>query len=172
MNIKLQERDVRTLKLGAICALAIVLAWGGMSWYEHWSGVRSRLDNAREQVSSLRPASAKSKSLAARVPVFEMPVSEDEQKFLFRDAFIEQLKKAGIGGEPPVFLPVSRTRVAGYKVVKIKCKGRTKFDKALEFLGDIKSNPYLLGIEKFSFTCDDKKRNEVEVDIVVSSLAK
>jgi len=65
-----------------------------------------------------------------------------------------------------------------YKVLKIKCKGKCKFDQLLDFLSNLKENPYLVGIEELRFQCDTKeppekrKDKEIEIDLTVSTFVK
>jgi hypothetical protein len=60
--------------------------------------------------------------------------------------------------------------------LKVKCKGKCKFDQLLDFLAGLKENPYLVGVEELRVTCDTKvppeKRNQVEIDLTVSTFAK
>ena len=112
------------------------------------------------------------------VPVFETPQAEEKQKFLFRDKLHEQLKKAGINTEPLQFLPVRKPEGVSYKVLKIKCKGKCKFDQLLDFLANLKENPYLVGVEELQIQCDTKeppekrKDKEIEIDLTVSTFVK
>ena len=99
----------------------------------------------------------------------EMPEKEEVQKFLFRDKFNEQLKKAGIKSEPLQILRAAKSPVAGYKLLRLKCSAKCKFGQALDLLANLKENPYLVGIEEFKIECDQKKRQDVKLDITVST---
>jgi hypothetical protein len=101
-----------------------------------------------------------------------MPEKEEIQKFLFRDKFNEQLKKAGIRSEPLQILPASKSPVARYQLLRLKCSAKCRFGQALDLLANLKDNPYLAGIEEFKIECDQKKRQDVELDITVSTFVK
>jgi hypothetical protein len=115
---------------------------------------------------------AQQAGLMSIVPTFEMPRSEEKQKFLFRDKFNEQLKKAGIKSEPLQIPPVGRSRQAGYKLLRLKSTGKAKFGQVLDLLAKLKENPYLVGIEEMRIQCDPKKRQEVELELTVSTFVK
>ena len=168
---KLSQKDKRALKLGAVCAAAIVVFGFATKWFEHWAAVRKTLSVRQAGLEVINQSAAKQKGLLTIVPAFEIPQSEKEQKFLFRDRFNEQLKKAGLKSKP---LPVSikKSRQAGLKLLCLKYKGKCKFEQALDLLANLKENPYLAGIEEFRIRCDPKKRQEVELDLTVSTFVK
>ena len=103
---------------------------------------------------------------------------EDKQKFLFRDKLHEQLKKAGITTDPLQFLPVRKPRGVPYRVLKIKCKGKCKLEQLLDFLANLKENPYCVGVEELRIQCDTKeppekrKDKQIEIDLTVSTFVK
>jgi len=169
--MKMNERDIRALKLGGIGILVILVAVFGLKWYDNWGEVRSSLKNLRDELSQIDPASSgKYKSI---VPVFEMPGFEQEQMFVFRDKFSEQIKKAGLEVKPLQVLPaVTSKDIVGYKVLGLKYSGGAKFAQMLDFLADINRNEYLCSVEEFSFKCDAKDKQKVQIDLRVSTLVK
>ena len=112
--------------------------------------------------------------------MFESPEPEEKQKTLFREKLYEQLKKAGINTEPPQPLLGKKTSVGGvtYQVLKIKCKGKCKFDQFLDFLANLKENPYVVGVEELQIRFDTKeppekrKDKDVDVDLIVSTFVR
>jgi hypothetical protein len=114
----------------------------------------------------------KQKGLMAIVPVFTMPVEEEEQRILFRDEFSKQLKKAGIKNEPLQIQARTRSPLAGYKQLLLVCKAKCRSSQALDLLVRLNENPYLVGIEEFKIKVDPKKRTEVELNLTVSTLTK
>jgi hypothetical protein len=54
----------------------------------------------------------------------------------------------------------------------LKCSAKCRFGQALDLLADLKDNPYLAGIEEFKMECDQKKRQDVKLDITVSTFVK
>ena len=104
------------------------------------------------------------------VPVFEMPEREEKQKFLFRDKFNEQLRSARINSEPLQVLSPVKSGVAGYELLRLKCSAKCSFRQALDLLAKLNENPYLVGIEELKIECDQKKRQDVKLDLTISTL--
>ena len=176
MQYKLTNRDIRTLKAGAIAAVAVVAFVFGMKWVGHWRDVRSLLASHRAKLQAVKMTEAQRAGLLSVVPVFEMPKVEDQQQLLFRDKFNEQLKKAGVRNEPLQLLPAKKSKQAGYNLLRLKCKGKCNFGQMLDLLIALKENPYLVGIDEMKIQCDPKspaeKRQEIEFDLTVSTFVK
>lgn len=178
MTRKLNPREKRILLLGVVSAVAIFVFTGGSKLFDDWGKARTTLAAAKRKLSEVETDKNRQAALAAIVPVFEAPQVEDKQKFLFRDRLHEQLKKAGINTDPPQFLPVRKPRGVPYRVLKIKCKGKCKLDQLLDFLANLKENPYCVGVEELRIQCDTKeppekrKDKQIEIDLVVSTFVK
>jgi hypothetical protein len=172
MITKISQRDKRALRLGAFSVAAILIFVFASAWLENWTQVRESLAVARADLRIIRPNKAKQEGLLTIVPVFEMPERQEEQKFLFRDKFNEQLKKARIKSGPVQFSAGKSARQDGYTLVLLKCSAKCKFDQVLDLLAELKNNPYLVGIEQLNIKCDPKKRQEVELDLTLSTFAK
>ena len=173
--MKLSQKDKRTIKLGIFCAVGIVILVFTMDWFKHWSQVRKSLTAAKAQLKVICPTEAKREGLLTIVPVFQMPQSQEKQKFLFREKFNEQLKKAGVKGEPLQILPVSKSkRLSGYKLLRLRFRrGKCKLGQVLDLLAALKENPYLVGIEEFTIKkSDPKKPQELELDLTVATFVK
>lgn len=171
MMKKLGQKEKRTLKFGAICAIAIVGFAFATQWLGHWKKVRET-PGIENKLETINISEAKRAGLMSIVPVFEMPEEEQTQKYLFRDKFNEQLKKAGIKGKPLQVLPAVKSGVAGYKLLRLKCSAKCRFGQVLELLAGLKENPYLVGIEEFKIECDEKKRQDVKLDLTISTFVK
>jgi hypothetical protein len=173
---KLTPRELRVVQLGVVILIAIPVFTLGPGWLGDWGKVRQSVAKAESQLKDLEMDDAKQAGLFAIVPVCEVPQAEETQKFLFRDKLYEQLKKAGINTEPLQFLAPRKVGSLPYKVLKIQCNGKCKFDQLLEFLAGLRENPYLIGIEELSIECDSKqppdKRQEVEIKVIVSTFVK
>lgn len=169
---KLSQRDKRALKFGAVSVAAILVFMFATTWIGHWTQVRESLAVARTDLRIISLTEARQEGLLTIVPVFEMPKKMEEQKFLFRNKFSEQLKKAGIKSGPVQFAAGKSAQQDGYRMLRLKCKAKCKFDQVLELLANLKNNPYLVGIEQLNIKCDPKKRQEVELDLTVSTFAK
>jgi hypothetical protein len=172
--MKLKPREQRILIGGLAVAVAIVVFNFGPKLVGHWRQVRASLDTLEAKQKDI-PDEKQRAALAAAVPVFDVPQPEEKQKFAFRDKLYEQFKKAGINPEPLTF-PATKKKIGDYRMVLIKCKAKCKFDQLLDFLASLKENPYLVGVEELRIQCDTKqppeKRQEVEIDITVSTFAQ
>jgi len=170
----LSSQDIRALKFGLIAALAIVLFAFFATWFEHWKVVRESLSAKRSLLNSVNMAETKRRGLESIVPAFEMPESQSEQEFLFRDKFSEQLKNAGVRSEPLQIVSSSRSsRSAGYRVVYLKSRClRCKFGQIVGLLASLKENPYLAGVEELRIKADSKQPAEFELNLTVSTFVK
>ncbi len=170
--MKLSEKDIRALKLGAIAAVAIAVFLVGSKWWDHWKQARTEGDKLRIKLNDIDMTESQRKGLMAKVPAFEMPAEEQEQQFLFRDEFNNQLKSAGIKNDPLQIISNKRSPVSGYKSLHLSCTAKCRFSQALDLLAKLNENPYLVGIEEFTMKIDPKKRSEVELNITVSTFTK
>lgn len=166
---KLSERDKRIIKLGAVCAVGIVIFFFGASWLEKWSDVRAGAKLKEIQIQGVNISDAKLAGLLSIVPVFEMPEKEEEQKSRFREKFLDQLKRAGIKHEPLKVVTTKTTLYKGYKLMNIQCKAKCKFTQVLDLLAKLNENPHLVGVEAFKMKCNKSKPQEVELDLTVST---
>jgi hypothetical protein len=142
---KLNQREKRTLKFGVVCAVAIVMFSVGTWLLEYWRQEKAKTVDLKKQLKNIDVSDAKRAGLMSIVPVFEMPEKEETQKFLFREKFNEQLKKAGIKSEPLQIVRAGKSPVAGYELLRLKCSAKCKFGQALDLLANLKENPYLVG---------------------------
>jgi hypothetical protein len=169
---KLNKKDIRAIKIGAIGAAIIVVFVFGSAGHEHWTKANADAAVLRTKLDTINTDKAKQAGLMSIVPVFEMPQVEEEQKFLFRDKLSEQLQKAGIRNKPLQIQSGRKSPQSGYKLLLVKCNATCQFAQMLDFLSRLNENPYLVGIEEFKIKCDPKKRGEVELDFTVSTFAK
>lgn len=169
---KLSNKDIRTLKYGAIGAVAIILFVFGSAGHERWTKAKANGAVLRTKLDTINVDKAKQAGLASIVPVFEMPQVEEEQKFLFRDKLSEQFKKAGIKNKPLQIQAGRKSPQAGYKLLLVKCNATCQFVQVLDFLARLNENPYLVGIEELKIKCDPKKQGEVALDLTVSTFAR
>jgi hypothetical protein len=169
---RLSDRDKRALKVGITVIAAIVLFIFMATWFEHWASVRKLLVEVKSQLKTADLSKAKQQGLMSIVPVFEMPEKEERQKNLFREKFNKQLKKAGISGEPLQVLPVTKSPVSGYKLLRLKCKGSGKFGQILDLLAELKNSPYLAGIDEMRINCKEKNRQQVTFDLTVTTFVR
>lgn len=164
------------LQIGAIATVVIPALSFGATWVDSWRTVRASLKSEQAKLKGLETDQARQAGLLAIVPVCEAPQPEEMQKFLFREKLHEQLKKAGINTQPLQILASRKMKNGPYEVLKIQCKGKCRFEQLLDLLASLKENPYLVGVEELRIQCDTKqppeKRQEVEVDLTVSTFVK
>ncbi|UCD49645.1 MAG: hypothetical protein JSW27_19195 [Phycisphaerales bacterium] len=176
MARQLTERERRMLIIGALSAVAILGLKFGLDGLDRWRAARTSLQSARDKLDEVAIDETKQAGLLSIVPVLEMPQLEEKQKFLFRERLHEQLKKAGIKTEPLTILSSRRKANIPYKVMRIKCTGKCKFEQLLDFLAALPENPYLVGVEELRVDCDATKpadkRKEVEIDLTVSTFVR
>ena len=169
---KLSQKDIRTLKLGAVCVAGILIFLVG-------SKVHNRLKKAQTSTALLNSKlelidvdKAKQSGLMSIVPKFEMPIEEEDQKFLFVDKLTEQFKKAGIKNQPLRVASKTKSKQDGYQLLRMKCSATCRLTQALDLLANLKDNPYLVGIEELRLRIDKKKPQEVAMDLTVSTFVK
>jgi hypothetical protein len=164
-----------------LAAVAITLVFTyGTKGIDRWHKNRVSLTAAKKKLGEVETDKAKLAGLRALVPVFEFPELQEKQKTLFREKLYEQLKKSGINTEPPQPLLGKKIAVGGvtYQVLKIKCKGKCKFDQFLDFLANLKENPYVVGVEDMQIRFDTKepperrKDKDVDIDLIVSTFVR
>jgi len=170
--MKLNQKDIRAIKLGAVGTVAILVFVFGSKFQARWTAAKEKKVELERKLNAIDVDKAKQAGLMAIVPVLEMPQAEDEQKFLFRDKLSEQLQKAGIRNKPLQLQPAKKSSQAGYKLLLVKCNATCRFSQALDFMARLNENPYLVGIEEFRIKVDPKKREDVELDFTVSTFAK
>ena len=167
---KLSQKEKRTLKFGLVCAVIIVAFAFGTKGLDNWKQARSSRADITKKLKAVNIKEPERAKLMSIVPVFEMPQKEERQKYLFRDKFNEQLRNARIKSEPLQVLPPSnKSGVAGYELLRLKCSAKCSFGQALDLLAKLKENPYLAGIEEFKIECDQKKRQDVKLDLTIST---
>jgi hypothetical protein len=180
MARKLNERERRMLLIGLAALAATLVFTYGARGIDQWSKSRTALAAAKKKLGEVETDKAKLAGLMAVVPVFEIPEPQEKQKTLFREKLYEQLKKSGINTEPPQPLLGRKIAVGGvtYQVLKIKCKGKCKFDQFLDFMANLKENPYVVGVEELQIRFDTKeppekrKDKDVDVDLIVSTFVR
>ena len=127
MARKLNERERRTLLIGLVAVVAALVFTYGVKGLDAWRKSRTSSAAARQKLSEVETDKAKLAALIAQVPVFETPQPEEKQASLFREKLHAQLKKSGINTEPLTLLASNKRLTiggAGYRALKIKCKGK------------------------------------------------
>ena len=170
--IKLTEKDIRALKLGAVATVVILLFIGATELRERWGMAKTKAAELQAKLDAIDVDKAKQAGLMSIVPAFEMPKVEDEQSFLFRDKLSDQFKRAGINNKPLQVQSGRKSPQPGYNLLLVKCSATCRFSQMLDFLARLNENPYLVGIEEFKIKVDPKKPQDVELELTVSTFAK
>lgn len=169
---KLNQKDIRALKLGVVGVAAILILAIVLEGHDRWNKAKELSNQLENKLDNIDLDKAKRSGLTSIVPVFEMPVEKESQRFLFRDQLNEQLTKARINSRPIQEVPGGKSPVAGYELLRLKCSGKCRFEQILDLLADLKNNPYLVGVEEMRLKKDAKNKNQVEFDLTVSTLVK
>lgn len=173
MPISLDKRNKRALMiLAAMAALILIFHYVTGPCLDEWNRIRLSLTVQEQKLAMIKTAH----SSAGLVPAFEMPLVEDKQRPLFYRKITEQFKKAGVNVNP---LPqyVSRGRKLpnlslSLKALRLRCRGGGKYDQILQLIADLDKNPYLAGIEEFKIVCEKEKREQMSLDLTVSTFVK
>jgi len=169
---KLNQQEIRTLKIGVVCVAAIVVFMFASDGLDYWAKARESLTQLEDKLELIDVDKAKRAGLMSIVPVFETPEKQEEQKSLLRDKLTEQLKRAGINSQPLKVISTGKSRQTGYKLLRLKCSGKCRFTQMLDLLANLKENPYLVGVEELRIRCDAKNPRDVEFDLTVSTFVK
>ncbi|MBN1817357.1 MAG: hypothetical protein JW828_08345 [Sedimentisphaerales bacterium] len=175
---RLSQRDRRAVLWGSLAIALIVIYLFAGEWLSDWQMTRSDLKEMRIQLKAIEQQAAgkpTARQIAAMtaVPKFEMPVKEEEQLVLFRNEFNEQIKRAGIKAKSLDYLASKKIAgVGGYKTLRLQCKSRCNLSQVLDLLGNLNSNPYLVGVEEIQIRPDQRNRQEVDLILTVSTFAK
>ncbi len=168
---KINQKDIRTLIIGVVCAAAILVSWIAFELYDRRAEARASLAELNNKLELIDVDKAKRSGLMSIVPKFEMPQKEEAQRFLFRDKLDEQLKKAGIKSTLQV-VSTTKSKQVGYKLLRMKCSSKCRLTQVLDLLANLKDNPYLVSIEELRIRCDKKNSQQVDMDLTVSTFIK
>ena len=176
MKKSLNRRDQRAVQVGLIAVAAVLLfVYVIAPWSEAWKSVRAEIILLQDKVDQLDTskssvAAARQVQLMKKVPAFEVPQKEDKQRLVFRRQFNEQLKKSGLSVSSLKYQKKGRSKSkTGPKRLLLQYKGKGKFTQAMDLLAALNENPYLLSVEEFEMTVGKKKREEMELSLIVST---
>jgi hypothetical protein len=171
------ERDIRAIKIGVVGLAAIGLYFLAGPWLSEWQKLRVEIASGQERLDRVAvdgegTLPAEQLRLMSAVPKVEIPADEKTQGTKFRDAFTQQLQKAGIRARSLQDLAAKKIAGAGYKTLRLQVRGRCELGQMLNLLGSLNENPYFVGVEELDMKPDARNRNEVEFSITVSTFAK
>ena len=173
MTGRISPRDRRALKIAAATAVFIlVYACLLDPWLDHWSRIRARLAAENDQLTQL--AATRNRAAASVVPIMALPHPVPQQRLLFEEKFSQQLQQAGIAIKKLQYRSKGKkASTFNATVLQLQCRGSTKFDQVINLLTGLNENPHLMSIEQFDLQCGpEKKRQEMTIDLTVSTLAR
>lgn len=171
---KLNQRDVRAVRFGIAGIAIFAIFYLALSGLDRWRTIRSDMEIAKGQLQTLATAKP-SDEIRQIMSVLKIPQNEETQRNLFRTEFNSQLSRSGIRAQPIKVTTAEKSPKAGYKTLYLECKARGNFDQVMDFLANLDSNPYLVGIEKLVITKSDLKNQQsrdLNIEIKVSSFVK
>ena len=172
---KLKPQDIRTLKLGAVGIVVIIVLLFILDLKDYWIKAKTSFDAANTKLDTLATldmTDARNAGLMSIVPVFKMPEEKEAQKFLFQDSLNEQLKKAGVNSQPWEEITSKSRLQNSNEVLRLKTSGKCNLTQLFDLLANLKENPYLIGIEELTINRDAKNKQQVDFNITVSTPVK
>lgn len=166
---------MRALKLGAVGIVSMMVFLFVLDMNEYWTNKKKSFDvmNSKlDRLDTLDLTEAKYAGLMTIIPVFEMPVEKERQKFLFQDSLNEQLKKANINSQPWQEIGGKLTLSTGHEVLRLKTSGKCNITQLFDLLANLKENPYLLGVDELTINRNAQNQQQVDFDITVSTPVK
>ncbi len=169
---KFNQKDIRAIKIGAVGVAAILVFIIAAEGIDHWRKAKIRLQTLEEKLELIDLDKAKRAGLMTIVPEFEMPLERETQKYLFLNKLNEQLRELRINSQPLQEVAGGKSPDPKYKLLRLKCSAKCRFSQVLDLLANIKENPYLVGIEEMRIKCDSQNKQQVEMELTVSTFVK
>lgn len=176
MSKKLNPKDVRALKLGAAGIIAIIVFLFVFDFRDRWVKANASFEATNKKLTSLAAALDMTKikytGLRSLVPVFEMPVEKDKQKFLFQDSLNDQFKKTGINSMPWEEIADKGKLLGDHELLRLKTSGKCNITQIFDLLAKLNENPYLMSVEELLIKSDPQNKQQAEFEITLSTSFK
>ena len=172
---KLNPKNVRALKFGAVGIAAMIVLLFVLDLKERWTETKALFEAMNTKLATLSTINiteTKYAGLMNTVPLFKMPEEKEKQKFLFQDSLNEQLRKASINSQPWLEITGRSTPIAGHEVLRLKTSGKCNITQLFDLFVNLKENPYLICIEEIMVRCDAQNKQQIAFDITVSTPVK
>lgn len=170
---KLNEKDKKTVKIGGLAAILLLVLFGTYQGYNLWESKKKDTKKLDSELVALNMTESAHKNLMATVPVFQMPKDEETQKTNFRSSLNQLFEQMRINTDPLVEVAAGNTirPPVGYGALCLKTSssGTISFQNILYLLAALKENPYLAGIEELKITCDQQNPQLANFSIVLST---
>jgi hypothetical protein len=146
MNLKINQKDKKTLQIGGIGVIVVIVLVFGLKGFDIWKQAKNELATLEGRIETLN--TSKDPQLHKKVPDFNMPVGKEEQQYRFRDSIEAKIQAVGINSGPLGEQSGGKTPVPGYDLIRYKSSGNCTFSQLLNLLAYLKEDPYLVGIEE------------------------
>jgi hypothetical protein len=171
---KLSEKDKKTLKMGGIAAVVILVLMLTMQGYGSWNKNKDEYNELINDLNKVNLTDSMRNTQISNVPKFQMPQTQQTQKTLFRDELDGLFDELRITTAEPWQDLETKTRAvpgvpAGYDILQLKCSGSCRFEQILDLLAGLKNNPYLAGIEELNIQCEPQNPQQATFSITVST---
>jgi hypothetical protein len=168
---KMNEKDKKTIRMGGIGAVVVVVLFIAVQGYGNWNKKTTEYKTMVNQLKTLNVAdSARNRALEI-VPVFLMPKDEQTQKTLFRNSLEQLFEQLQINTEPWQEVATSKSPImTGYGALRLRTSGSCRFEQILRLLAELRQNPYLVGIEELHFECNPQNPQQTEFSIQLSTI--
>jgi hypothetical protein len=166
---KLSQKDIRTLKIGAVGVAAILVFVLILEGFEYWDHARKSFQTLDGQLDDIDVDKATQSRLISVVPVFEMPVEKETQKVRLRDKLIEQFRNSRINSQPWLEVAGKTSPLPEYGLLCLKSSGKCGLSQIFDLLARLKQNPYIVGIEELRLKCDAQNPQQIDFDLTVST---
>ncbi len=171
---KMNEKDQKTIKMGGLAVLALIVAFSVYQGYDYWTIQKKKAKELNNDLDALKMNDSAHKKLMADVPIFQMPQEDSIQKTNFRNYLNQQFEQLRISTDPwvEVAKPSNAVRPpANYNALSLKTstRGTARFQDILNLLAALKQNPYYVGIEELKITCDPQNPQLATLSIVLTT---
>lgn len=176
----LSDKDKRAIRIGAI-ALGIILVARFLliPWMDSWFDARRRIATADEQLERLQKPIRRALGLQKHLerlygPGVNRPCQDIEAAKLSLMKVAGQLAKFG-GMQPSSNVPQrgrSLANVPGVEIVLLQIRGKCDFPQFSKTLAALMKSETLVFVERLSLTNDQKKPGQLDVTLVLATLAE
>jgi hypothetical protein len=177
---RLAPRDRRAVLLGGLTvAAALVVYWGVLPWLGHWSDVRGQAQASQEELSRLQARGgdlleARKRLVQAYGPGAGRPLEKVQAAGINLVKVVpETLRGAGLQIQNIQPQPARGLKeVPGVAALPIQVKATGTLAQLAQGLDALQASETLIVVEQVSAVGNEKKPGQLEVTLMLSSLAR